>query len=208
MSSQVPKSQHGDPAWEIATLFPAQGDWCEQEYLSLQTNRLIELNEGKLEFLTMPTELHQLIAFYLCTLLRNRTSDKKKGLSLMAPFRIRTLSGKFREPDVVFMLNENSRRRKAQYWDGADLVIEVVSPDDPARDLEVKRVEYAQSGIPEYWIVDPRDRSVLVLTLESGQTQYTESGRFTQGQTAQSILLGDFQVSVSEIFDQDGAGNA
>ena len=41
------------------------------------------------------------------------------------------------------------------HWTGADLVIEVVSPDDPDLDLVVKRQEYAQAGIPEYWIVDP-----------------------------------------------------
>ena len=35
-------------------------------------------------------------------------------------------------------------------------MVEVVSEDDPGRDLVTKRLEYAQAGIPEYWIVDPR----------------------------------------------------
>ena len=27
---------NGEPAWEVATLFPAQGAWSEEEYLSLE----------------------------------------------------------------------------------------------------------------------------------------------------------------------------
>lgn len=48
------------------------------------------------------------------------------------------------------------------------LVIEVVSPDEPARDYRHKRSEYAVRGIPEYWIVDPTQQKVTVLTLVEG----------------------------------------
>ena len=61
------------------------------------------------------------------------------------------------------------------------LVVEVVSPGEPGddnydRDYEVKRQEYAQRGIPEYWIVDPTHGVVLILALE-GAT-YREVGSF------------------------------
>lgn len=35
-----------EPAWEVATLFPPQGDWNESDYLALATNRLVELSDG------------------------------------------------------------------------------------------------------------------------------------------------------------------
>jgi hypothetical protein len=40
--------QKGEPAWEIAELFPPQGYWCEEEYLALTdgTNHLVELTDG------------------------------------------------------------------------------------------------------------------------------------------------------------------
>jgi len=47
-------------------------------------------------------------------------------------------------------------------------VIEVVSPDDSARDYRFKRSEYAVRGVPEYWIVDPAQKQVLILTLVEG----------------------------------------
>ena len=205
MSTQIPPSQTGEPIWELATLFPDQGQWSELEYLNLKTNRLIKLNDGKLEFPPMPTELHQLIAYYLCSLLRNLNNGNPPGVALLAPFRARMASGKFRQPNVVFMLDENKHRRKNEYWDGADLAIEVVSENDPNRDLVTKREEYAQAKTSEYWIVDPRDRSIRVLTLDADATEYREVGRYADEQTAQSVLLDDFQTDVTAVFDQQKA---
>ena len=56
-----------DYAWEIATLFPEQGGWSEEEYLRLtdETNRLIEFDDGRVEFLPTPTELHQALVGFL-----------------------------------------------------------------------------------------------------------------------------------------------
>jgi Uma2 family endonuclease len=153
----------------------------------------------------MPTELHQLIVFYLCAALRNLGAGKPPGLALMSPFRVRVSPTKYREPDVLFMLNENRDRRSDRFWDGADLVVEVVSEDDPLRDLETKRIEYALAGIREYWIVDPRDRTIRVLFLELDAIQYRESGCYSDGQTAVSVLLTELQVNVSTVFNQQQA---
>ena len=78
--------------------------------------------------------------------------------------------------------------------------MEVVSPNDPERDKVTKRREYAQSGIPEYWIVDPTDASITVLTLR-GQ-EYALRGAFVAGESASSVLLEGFRVAVSDLFSQ------
>jgi Uma2 family endonuclease len=61
---------HAEPAWDVATLFPNQGQWSEEEYFALSTNRQVELSDGRIEVLPMPTRLHAAIAFLMCTLLR------------------------------------------------------------------------------------------------------------------------------------------
>ncbi len=108
-----------------------------------------------------------------------------------------------REPDVVFMLAENRNRRGNSFWERADLVMEVVSDDDPQRDLVLKRDEYAKAGIPEYWIVDPRDTTIRVLQLSISQeiSTYHEAGCYTLGQTANSALLPGFALDTAEVFD-------
>ena len=88
-----------------------------------------------------------------------------------------------------------------RHWTGADLVVEVISEDDPERDLVTKRLEYAQAGIPEYWIVDQRNDAITVLHLE-GQT-YQIHGQFVAGDVAASATLAQMSVSVSAVLQAE-----
>jgi Uma2 family endonuclease len=195
-------SSRPEPTWDIAHLFPIQGEWCEEEYLLLNGNRLVELSDGFLEVLPLPTTSHQRIVFYLSRLLLAFAAAEGLGEVLVAPLRVRLWRRKFREPDVVFMLNEHADRVGERFWNGADLVMEVVSGDeeDRRRDLVVKRLEYARAGIPEYWIVDPLEEQITVLRL--ARKRYVVHGAFAKGTTASSRLLPGFSVDVSETFSQ------
>ena len=148
----------------------------------------------------MPTQGHELIVFFLARLLAAFVEARSLGRALPAGLRVRLWPRKYRQPDVVLMRSENAHRRHDRFWEGADLVMEVVSPDpkDRKRDLETKRQEYARAGISEYWIVDPQEQRILVLTL-SGET-YQVHGEFRSGTEASSALLPDFHVPVDEVF--------
>jgi Uma2 family endonuclease len=123
------------------------------------------------------------------------------GKAYFSPLRLRIRAGKFREPDILLVRDANDPRRGNEFWTGADLVVEVVSPDKPERDLVEKRVDYAEGGIPEYWIVDPQAETITVLRLEGHA--YVEHGVFARGETATSVLLPGFGVSVDEALDAD-----
>ena len=146
----------------------------------------------------MPSQSHQLITIILFRLLSRFVEAKRLGMVLIAPMRIQLWPGKIREPDIMFMLARHATRRSEQLWRGADLVMEVVSPDNRGRDLVIKRREYAQAGIPEYWIVDPQEREITVLTLTNGK--YAVHGVFVPGGRADSVLLAGFSVDVAEVF--------
>jgi len=180
-------------------VLPEQGDWEDTEYLWFtdHSKRLIEYTDGAIEVFPMPTATHQRIVFFLGRRIFDALSPQG-GIALLAPLRLRLRDRRFREPDLVALLDRHDPRYGDRYWHGADLVVEVVSPDDPARDLITKRREYAEAGIPEYWIVNPLDRTVTVLTLADGR--YAEHGVFAAGATATSPLLAGFAVAVDEIF--------
>jgi Uma2 family endonuclease len=192
-------SRRGEPAWEIALLYPPQGNWTEDEYLALDTNRLVELSDGCLEVLPMPTFLHQFIVDYLHALLKAFVNTHTRGAVLFAPLPVRLRPGTYREPDIMYFRPERVVDVRTQP-DGADLVMEVVSegPESRKRDLEIKRNEYAAAGIPEYWIVDPEERQIIVLTLQG--KQYREHGVFGPGTEATSVLLPGFTVAVNAVF--------
>lgn len=206
--SRIATQQQSEPAWDVARLFPSQGQWSEQEYLALPTNHLVEFSDGRVEVLPMPTTSHQRIVLYLYRLLASFLEVSGRGSVLTAPLPVRLWEGKYREPDVVVMLAEHEERIREQYWDVPDLVIEVVSPVNRAHDTEIKRREYAQAGIPEYWIVDPEEATITVLTLGVGE--YVVDGAFAAGETVQSRLLSGFEVSVDDVWAaaREKAGNS
>ncbi len=103
----------------------------------------------------------------------------------------------------MVMLAEHSDRRHEKHWETPDLVMEVVSPENRSHDLETKRFEYARAGIPEYWIVDPQERKIIVLVLE--KKSYRVHGTFGEGETARSVLLDGFEVAVDGVWEAASA---
>ena len=195
------KSEVREPTFVVTEFFPYQGEWTEDEYLALSTNRLIELSEGRLELLPTPLESHQRVVRFLFLRFDAFVLSGGLGEVFFAPLKIKLWEGKFREPDILFMSNENAGKRGDQFWRGADLVVEVINPDDPNRDAVTKREEYAEAGISEYWLVDPRDASITVYTLPEGAEVYEVHGRFTGDERATSRDLSGFGVTVAEVFE-------
>jgi Uma2 family endonuclease len=190
--------QAGEPAWDVALLYPLQGSWTEADYLELNTTRMVEFCDGLIEVLPMPTKIHQRIVRQLFLLLQAFVSAQAKGEVFFAPLPVRLRPGKYREPDIVYVRPE--RGEHAGQPEGADLVIEVLSEGEAnrRRDLETKAEEYATAGIPEYWIVDPESRQITVLVLDG--SGYRLHGVYAPGETATSVLLPGFDVSVKDLF--------
>src|SRR5262245_16780627 len=117
----------GRPTWEIAYLFPPQGAWNEDDFLTLESlsdmSRFLELSHGRLEILSMPTELHQLIVAYLYELLKAFAQRSAPGTVLFSGMRVRLKKGRFRGPDVLYLKAEHDAKRNEKYWEGADLVM-------------------------------------------------------------------------------------
>src|SRR6185503_11246349 len=97
----------GDPTWEIAHLFPSQGDWSESEFLALPEPHRFELSDGRLEVLPMPTWFHALIGAYLLKRLWAYLEANDVGLAVPAPLYVRLWPKEIRQPDVVFCFHES-----------------------------------------------------------------------------------------------------
>lgn len=198
MIQQQSAPKTAEPTWEIAHLFPDQGAWSEEEYLSLESNRLLEFSHGYMEVLPMPSPAHQRIVARLYQLCVQFIMAHQLGELLFAPLRVQLWPGKYREPDLVFMAAANAERKRDQYWQGADLVVEVISNSDRHRDTTIKRREYAQAGIPEYWLVDPQDETITIFYLVGDR--YDVHGRFTTSHQATSRLLSGLTLNVADVF--------
>ena len=185
---------------EIATLFSNQGAWSELEYLALDTNRRVEFDSGFVEVHDPPTDRHQgIIVYFIVTLAVH--ARQIGGVVRPSGMRLRLWEQKYREPDIVLLRDRDSSLRQENFWDGADLVVEIVSQgrEERERDLVTKRTEYARAGIQEYLIVDPERETVAVLSL-TGDV-YSEGDLFGRGNVVTSPLLPELSLPVAEILD-------
>ncbi|MBW4463184.1 MAG: Uma2 family endonuclease [Nodosilinea sp. WJT8-NPBG4] len=80
------------------------------------------------------------------------------------------------------------------------LVVEVVSPGELQweRDYVAKRAQYENLGIPEYWIINPQDRTVLVLA-QQGQG-FAPVGTFAGEQRIESVQFADLTLTAAQLF--------
>lgn len=195
----APSSHEPEPTWEIARLFPSRGEWGEGDFLQLnrQTNRLVELSDGDVEVLEMPTRSHQRMLMHLQKAIESVVEQGQLGEVLIAPYPVRLWKGTFREPDILFVLKAHADRVTEDYADGSDLVFEITNTDRQ-RDLETKREEYARAGIPEYWIVDRREQKIMVLTLADGR--YILHIEAAGNVSATSLLLPTLAVRAAALF--------
>lgn len=183
----------------VADLFPPQGQWTEADYFALpDTNRLVELSEGRLVMPPHPTYGHQEALKRLFLRLNAFVEEKELGVVEVAPLPVRLWPGKIREPDIFFLAKEHADRVGEQVFGVPDLIIEVTSPRTREVDRGEKYFEYARAGVREYWLVDPDKRTIEVYVLRGGV--YEPLGKFSPGEGARSELLSGFEVNVDEVF--------
>jgi Uma2 family endonuclease len=197
----ITPARPGEPVREITEYLPSQGSWTERQYLALFTHaRGVEFNEGMIEVLPVPTKTHQLVIGLFYELLKAFVAGN--GIVLLAGYKLRVQSDtvQYREPDIVYLTPEQNKQSGEAFTRAAEVVAEVVSQDDPSRDYTTKREEYAAAGIPEYWILDPAARQILVLGLEG--SKYVERGKYGPGQRAASHHLPGFAVAVDDTLAQ------
>ncbi|MFM7424887.1 MAG: Uma2 family endonuclease [Elainella sp.] len=111
-----------------------------------------------------------------------------------------------RYPDLVVLRAEHlqlTERRAIITLDMPPprLAVEVVSPGDQnhRRDYVAKRQQYQERGIPEYWLINPQDRTVTILELAAGQ--YGEASQFRDGDLIQSSVCPGLNLSINQLFE-------
>lgn len=105
-----------------------------------------------------------------------------------------------RVPDVAFVRKGNLDRLQPTHLDGgADLIVEIVSPESGPRDRGEKFDEYEAAGVEEYWIVDPRRRLAEFYRLRDGL--YAPVLPDAEGRIASSALPG-FALRVAWLWDR------
>ena len=146
-----------------------------QEFLDWEHTGFAEWIDGKAYQYMPATDNHQSIVLFLAALMDQFVFLKGLGRILLAPYSLQgRTGGPVREPDIMFVANDNLVNMRKTHIEGpCDIAIEVISDDSPRRDRADKFDEYAAAGVREYWLIDSRTghSSAFFFALRDGEYQ-------------------------------------
>jgi Uma2 family endonuclease len=166
---------------------------------------LYELARGVLEVSEVPADDHgQILDNIHLAIDAYRLQHRGRILRLAHGSDVRLIIPELesdRHPDLAIIFRGaplSPRGRQIPEW-----VCEIVSPGARARrrDYEEKSEEYLELRIQEYWIVDPRDRTVTVRVRDEGPDGPAWSERvFAGDEVIVSVLLPGLRVTAAELW--------
>lgn len=149
-----------------------------EEYIRYDdgTDNLYELEDGELTLIPIPTGRHALINSWLNHAIETEIYRLQLSWMCMSSIGVITGVNRVRIPDLCVVTEEEilAKLDLAAIIDWALVAVEIVSPESIDRDYRLKRAEYSVAGIPEYWIVDPIEGKVSVLSLVDGLYEEAE----------------------------------
>jgi Uma2 family endonuclease len=172
--------------------------WTYEEYYRLDADQRHEIIDGNLLMAPSPDMWHQDWSLNLSVLIATHVKRHKLGKVFAAPFDVVLDSENTVQPDLIFVATANLGIIKPRAIFGSpDLLIELISPSSVRRDRYDKKDLYARFGVKEYWIGDPANKSLEILTLKEGRYELhcaaEEKGKLT------SLALSGLEFDLTEI---------
>jgi Uma2 family endonuclease len=172
--------------------------WTYEEYCLLDDDQRYEIIDGELLMAPAPDTWHQDWSRKLFRLADRFVTQNNLGEIFYAPVDLVFDPENTVQPDLVYVATANVGiiQRRALFGT-PDLIIEIVSPSSVRRDRYDKKEIYARFGVKEYWIADPANKALEILTLKVGRYQLhccaEEKGKLT------SLVLAGLEFDLAEI---------
>lgn len=135
-----------------------------EQYESLPEDIRAEVFDGQIYYMSSPSQIHQAISMELSTILNTYIKSKQGSCRVFhAPFDVKLNDTPLTivQPDIMVVCDKEKLDEKR--CNGApDFIIEIVSPGNPSDDYIRKLYYYKNYGVREYWIVDPRRKTITV----------------------------------------------
>lgn len=173
-----------------------------RDYLCLGDDKRYEILEGELMMTPAPNWEHQSVVKALFRLLDRHVETTGSGVVQFSPVDVILAETVVVQPDLIYI--SNARRGIIQtrgVFGPPDLVVEVVSESHPERDTELKRRIYDKYGVREYWIADPKNKTIEVLAV--GKAGLETVKVYPDGASLKSPLLPGLEFPVKEAFRSD-----
>jgi Uma2 family endonuclease len=173
------------------------GPYRRWDYEGLPDQPRCELLFGRLYAMPSPSLPHQAVLQTMWLHL-HRIAQASGGRAYAAPLDVTLADHSVVQPDVIYVSPACFAVLQRRIEGAPDLLVEILSPSTARRDRGEKLVLYAQSGVREYWIVDPEVRQIEFLVNDAGRfvVAVPDAGRY------QSQSLPEAHLDVADFWRQ------
>jgi len=156
-----------------------------------------EIIGGVLGMSPAPELDHRVVQARLLALFQNDLDLGDRGVVFGAPTDVQFSQFDIVEPDIVVVLEDNFDILRGKRIVGTpDLIVEIISPSSAGRDRVRKAALFALHGVREYWLVDPKEKAIVVQILENGVFVPVAQ----PAGIVRSVILAGVEVSLDRLF--------
>lgn len=184
------------------------GVYSYADYLSWQFEQALEVIEGKIFPMSAPSRTHQKISWNL-TLVFGEFMKVHHCDAYAAPFDVRLYNRAKSiradediytvvQPDLCIICDLEKLDERGCLG-APDLIVEILSPGNAKREMKIKRELYAESGVREYWVVDPARETLTRYNLDT-ESGYDRPLIFVSDELVPSDVFPDLVLDLKELF--------
>lgn len=138
------------------------------EFLAIEEDgERYELLDGVVVMSPRPQMQHQRVLYALASQF-DRFLERHAIGEAFPEIDVRFTESLVYSPDLCFVLAGRVKTTKGPLTIVPDLIVEILSPNNPEKDLQTKRHDYERFGVSEYWVFDQMGEPVEVLRLNRG----------------------------------------
>ncbi len=190
----------------VSEPYSEYGSYTYADYLTWDIDHMVELIKGKVfrQAAAAPRRIHQEVSGRLFFKLYLHL-EKKKCKVFSAPFDVRLPVKSKKHKDIrtvvqpdICVVCDLEKLDELGCVGAPDLIMEILSPSNNKRELQNKYEVYEESGVQEYWILHPYEKTLLVYTLTNAK--YIPSKLFTLGDLVPSQSIEGFVLDLDDLF--------
>lgn len=168
------------------------------EYEKLPEGPPQQLIDGEIIMTPSPSFLHQSIVLNIASLIKDYVEKSNLGYVNISPIDTFLKDNEVYQPDVIFVSNERKNIISDKVKGVPDLIVEVLSPSTAYYDLTHKKNIYEATGVKEFWIVDPGEKTIEIYeNVDSTFLLFSKARK--KGEVASKILKG-LKVEIEKLF--------
>lgn len=176
---------------------PKSDNYTIADIYTLPEGKRAELIDGRIYDMAPPSRIHQKLVSQFTKILGQHI-EKNNGSCEVYPAPFAVFLNKddktYVEPDISVICDKNKLDDRG--CNGApDFIIEVVSPSSRKMDYSTKNTLYSDTGVREYWIVDPEKQRTTIYRYEEDAAPTV----LPFDQTITVGIYGDLNINIAEL---------